>query len=194
MTAKRKSPRRKPGASEFVPIGEPIALRRLSPADASDYRRVRLQALRLEPAAFGSSHAEESGLTLAQFAARLELSPERWTWGAFAGARLVGIATLARESRLKQRHKAAIYALYVERAWRGQGIGAALLALALQTSGQMRGVRQLRIAVMAANRQALRLYLKNGFTVYGREPEALHVGGRFHPELFLARKCAPAPR
>ncbi len=196
MTAKRtrKSIQAKPDAAGFIPLGDPIALRRLSPADVADYRRVRLRALRLEPAAFGSSHAEESRQTLAQFSARLEWSPERWTWGAFAGARLVGIVTLARESRLKQRHKAAIYALYVERASRGQGTGAALLALALQTAGQMRGVRQLRIAVMETNRRALQLYLKNGFTIYGREPEALQVGGRCHTELYLGRKCGSGRR
>lgn len=188
MTAKSKRPRRKPGASEFVPIGEPIVLRRLSPDDARNYRRVRLRALRLEPAAFGSSHAEESRLTLAQFAARLELSPEKWTWGAFAGARLVGIITLFREHRLKQRHKATIVALYVERASRGQGIGAALLALALQAAGQMRAVRQVALAVVEKNSRALQLYLKNGFKIYGREKDALRVGGRFHSELFLARR------
>lgn len=174
-------------AAAHQEMSPPFALRRLSPADAAIYRRVRLRALRLEPAAFCSAYQEEVQRPRDDFAARLAPSPDRWTWGAFIDDRLVGIITLFREPRRKERHKASIVALYVERPWRGRGIGAALLSLAEGTAARMHGVRQVRLAVTAANRRALDLYLKNGFAVYGREERALRVGARFYAELFLSR-------
>ena len=165
-----------------------MTIRRLTPADVSAYRRIRLRGLRECPAAFGSSYAEEVKRPRAAFAHRLAQTPARWTLGAFEAGRLVGVLSLVRETRAKEKHKAAIYGMYVERPSRRTGIGRALVAHALATARQLRGLRQVRLAVVASNLAARRLYAAAGFTVYGREAAALFVAGRYHAELFLVRR------
>jgi len=165
-----------------------MIIRRLSPADVADYRRLRLQGLRECPTAFGSSYAEEAARPRRAFAGRLAQTPANWTFGAFEAGRLVGVLTLVRETKAKEKHKAAIYGMYVDPTARRRGVGRALVDRAWRTASRLRGVRQVRLAVVASNRPALRLYETAGFSVYGREEAALFVGRRYYAELFLVRK------
>jgi ribosomal protein S18 acetylase RimI-like enzyme len=162
-----------------------MIIKRLSSADATAYRRLRLRGLRESPAAFGSSYSEEVKRPLKAFAARLEPSADRWVFGAFVGGRLIGVVTLIREEKKKERHKASIYGMYVDPKVRQQGIGAQLIARVMATARRMRGLKQIRLGVVESNRPARRLYENAGFEVYGRERDALLVAGRFHAELLL---------
>ena len=162
-----------------------MVIERLSPLQVTAYRRLRLRGLRESPTAFGSSHAEEAKFPLKTFAARLEPSPAKWVFGAFEGKRLVGVVTLIREDKRKERHKASIYGMYVEPKLRRKGVGRQLIARALDTARRLRGLKQVRLCVVEANLPARRLYESVGFTVYGREEDALLVAGKFHAELLL---------
>jgi len=77
--------------------------------------------------------------------------------------------------------------MYVHPNMRGKGIGRGLLSRAIDTAVQLRGLRQIKIAVAEGNRPAAALYESAGFRIYGREQDALFVGGRFYSELFLWR-------
>jgi len=165
-----------------------MIIRRLSPADSAEYRRVRLQGLRECPTAFGSSYAEEVARPRSAFARRLRQTTANWTFGAFEAGRLVGVLTLVRETRAKEKHKTAIYGMYVDPTARRRGVGRALIDRALRTAHRLRGVRQVRLAVVASNHPAVQLYQAAGFRVYGREVAALFVAGRYYAELFLVRK------
>ena len=57
----------------------------------------------------------------------------------------------------------------VEAAWRGRGIGARLLAAAIDLVRE-RGVRELYLEVRVSNDGARRLYERHGFRVVGRRP------------------------
>lgn len=162
-----------------------MIFRRLETADAVEYRRLRLYGLRESPSAFGSSNEEESVFPLERFVQRLEQTDEKWTFGAFAGKKLVGVVTLIRDAQLKLRHKAAIYAMYVAPRWRRKGVGRALLMLAIETGRTLPGLRQVRLTVMSRNRPAQRLYRSLGFIAYGEEPQALCVDGVFLAETLM---------
>jgi ribosomal protein S18 acetylase RimI-like enzyme len=165
-----------------------MTLRRLSPLDATEYRRLRLRGLRESPTAFGSSYAEEVKRPLKAFVARLEQTPTKWTFGAFENERLVGVVTLIREEKRKEKHKASIFGMYVDRKERRKGVGRELLNFVLEAARRMRGLKQLRLAVVEGNRPARCLYEGAGFKTYGREEAALCVAGKFYSELFLVRK------
>jgi RimJ/RimL family protein N-acetyltransferase len=164
-----------------------MIIRRLSPADAAAYRRLRLRGLRSNPEAFGSSYGEEAKRPVKAFARRLERTRATWTFGAFEGRRLVGVLSLIRAERRKERHKAEIVGMYVDPAVRRKGIGRALLRRAVETAHTLAGLRRVRIAVVEANRPALGLYESAGFRVYAREEDALLVRGRLYSMLFLVR-------
>ncbi|MDZ5450948.1 GNAT family N-acetyltransferase [Labrys sp. ZIDIC5] len=161
-------------------------IRRLGPADCSDYRAIRLDALATAPEAFGSTHAAESARPLAAFAERLSQAA---VFGAYVGDQIVGMAGYRRQDGLKDRHKGQVWGVYVEPGWRGQGIAGALMQAVIEAA---RGeVEQLLLAVVQGNDGALALYRRLGFEVYGVEPRALKAGNTYLDEalmvLFLER-------
>lgn len=164
-----------------------MIIQRLLPSNVIEYRRLRLRGLRESPTAFGSSFAEESKRPLKAFTARLEQTEDKWVFGAFENKRLVGVVTLIREEKLKERHKASIYGMYVDAKMRKRGIGRQLLSVVIDAARQLHGLKQIRLAVVEGNEPALCLYRSAGFKPYGREEAALFIAGKYYAELFLAQ-------
>lgn len=155
-------------------------VRPLGIADADDYRRVRLDALRLHPEAFGADYAEEAALDRAHIVERL--SAQGFTrFGGFADDELVGLAGLQIRRGAKEKHKARLFSMYVDEAHRGTGLAQQLVEAAIAGSRQA-GVILLHLTVNSANLRAQRFYRRMGFTVYGVERRSLQVGGQFHDE------------
>jgi ribosomal protein S18 acetylase RimI-like enzyme len=152
---------------------------------------LRLRALAEHPEAFTSSHDEESSKPVAAMAARLAPHGAEAVWGAFADGRLVALAGLARETRIKNRHKATVFGMYVAPECAGRGIGAALLAQVVGEARRQPGLRQLVLTVTDGNAAAVRLYEKAGFRSFGVEPAAICIDGSYygknHMILFLAQ-------
>lgn len=168
-----------------MPSSAPF-VRRLTPSDAPALRQLRLDALRETPEAFGSSYEEEHTLTLDDFQAWIAPADDSAMFGVFAEGALAGIIGVARQRRLKVRHKAHIWSVYVAPAWRGQGLARQLMQAALGHAGTMRGVRTVQLSVTANNAAACRLYASLGFETYGHEREALCVNGVLYDEVLMA--------
>jgi ribosomal protein S18 acetylase RimI-like enzyme len=177
-----------PRAVRSLDLTRGTVIRRLSPADVPAFRRLRLQALRESPTAFGSSYGQESRRPLAAFKKLLAVTPDNWAFGSLQGAQLIGVLRLVREQAKKERHKATIYGVYVAPSARRSGIARELLAKALATGRALKGLRQIRIGVVTSNAAATALYVKAGFLEYGKEEEALFVAGRFHAESLMVKK------
>ncbi|AUS10012.1 GNAT family N-acetyltransferase [Laceyella sacchari] len=153
-----------------------MVFRLLRETDAEAYRDVRLRALQEAPEAFGSSYEEETQWTVAQFAEKLAVTPERWMLGAFDGkGKLVGVIGWYRGARLKIRHKSHIVAVYVEPEHRGKGIAKQLLSQVIDRVRTETDVEQIQLTV-AADSAAHALYRSKGFAEFGREQQGLKVG------------------
>lgn len=164
-----------------------MLIRRLVPADAAAYQRLRLAALRDSPSSFGSSYEEECDTPLATIEARLAPDSGRFLFGAFEDTTLGGMVGVGREPARKARHKAFIRAMYVAPSLRGQGAGRQLCAFALACAAAQDGVRQVTLSVTAGNRAAVDLYTSLGFKVCGQEPDALQVDGVFYDDIHMVR-------
>jgi ribosomal protein S18 acetylase RimI-like enzyme len=160
------------------------------PADAAAYRALRLRGLLEHPDAFTSSHAEESERPLAVTERRIAPDSPDWVFGAFVGAELAGVVGLTREPRAKNRHKAAIFGMYVAPEHRRRGIGASLVRYAIDAARAQSGLEQLVLTVTDTNVAARTLYEHFGFRSFGVEPRAICFGGTYfdknHMILFLA--------
>jgi RimJ/RimL family protein N-acetyltransferase len=168
-----------------------LEIRRLVPDDAAAYRALRLRGLAEHPDAFTSSHEEESRRPLDGTLARLQPDGAEAVWGAFVDGTLAGSAGLARERRIKNRHKAVVFGMYVAAEHAGRGVGAALLARIVDEARRVPGLLQLVLTVTDTNAAARRLYERFGFRSFGVEPRAIRIGGDFlaknHMILFLDR-------
>jgi ribosomal protein S18 acetylase RimI-like enzyme len=157
------------------------------PSDAFAFQALRLSALRDSPTAFTSSYEEECDTPACAIEERLATGPGRYIVGAFAGAELVGIVGLVRETPLKLQHKTSIRGVYVAPVQRGMGLGRQLMEHAIVFAESMDGVRQVTLAVTASNTAAVALYTALGFRTFGHEPGALLVDGVLYDELQMVR-------
>jgi len=152
-----------------------VNIRVLHPADAKIFQRLRLQGLQESPTAFGSSYEEEVAKTLKELTDRLKASETAGSFvlGAFAGDDLIGMIGLSRQQRLKYRHKAEIWGMYVAPEWRRQGVGQALLDTTISRSKMIAGLKQITLIVTHSNQAARSLYRSRGFVTFGIEEESL---------------------
>ncbi|MCY1513010.1 Mycothiol acetyltransferase [compost metagenome] len=161
-------------------------VRRLVPADAAALRQLRLDALVETPESFGSSYEEEHTLTLEDIRAWIAPVDDGAMFGVFDGEALAGIVGVARQRKLKTRHKAHIWSMYVAPAQRGRGLARLLMQAAIAHAGAMRGIRYVQLSVTSNNAAATALYAGLGFAEYGCEREALCVNGRFYDETLMS--------
>lgn len=146
-----------------------------------EYRDIRLEALRSEPGAFGSSTEEEEKLTEDDWRERVPNA-----FFAVSGGRVVGMIVCVFGERVKTRHVADIFGVYVTAGSRGEGAGTMLLKKALSEAGK-RGVIKVRLAVNPRQEAAVRMYERAGFSVVGRARKELKVGRRFYDELYMEK-------
>lgn len=152
-------------------------IRALTRADLDAFQRLRRERLEREPRAFGESLAEHDATPPEAVARRLDSSSDdQFVIGAFApGGQLVGIAGFARNMRLKSRHKAVIWGVYVQPTWRNQGVARAILTKLIERAKKNPGVEKIILTVASDQTPARRLYLSLGFEIFGKEKHALKV-------------------
>jgi RimJ/RimL family protein N-acetyltransferase len=147
-------------------------------ADAALYRDIRLEALRANPEAFGSTFEIENALSLSWFFDRLGTST---VFGAFSNTGLVGIAGFEIQQGQKRAHKGELWGPDA----RGTGIGRRLVEAVLDLARQR--VELIQLAVVQDNEQARRLYASLGFLEYGLEKNALKQDGRYYDDVLMAK-------
>ncbi len=161
-------------------------IRLLQPADAAAFQQLRLAALLDAPEAFMSSHEEEKDASLDAVAQRIAPAAGRGVFGAFDGDVLVGMVGLAREPRIKVRHKAVVWGMAVATSARGRGVGRALMVAALDHARGIDGLAKLVLSVDAANVAAIALYESLGFVVFAREQDAMRIGDDIRNDLQMS--------
>ncbi|AOJ29713.1 MULTISPECIES: GNAT family N-acetyltransferase [Burkholderia] len=167
-----------------------ITTRLLDAADAARFQTVRLRAVDTAPTSFLPTLDEESQVPVDEFATRLTPNHERAVFGAFDGETLVGITGVRRDARAKIAHKATIWGVFVEPAYRGRGIAQALLESATEHAAQAWQCKQLMLCVNEVNGNAERLYASQGFVRFGTEPRSMFVDGRFYDEHYMIKTLA----
>lgn len=161
-----------------------MKIERLNEKHATEYRKLRLTALKTHPEAYGSSFEEENKQPLSFTENRL-LSKENFTFGAFFDHHLVGVITLITSSRIKTKHNGHIVAMYVLDQYRNQGIAKSLLEKVINES-KILGICNLFLTVTSINQKAIKLYESFGFTKYGSEKRELLIDGVYYDSDLMA--------
>jgi GNAT superfamily N-acetyltransferase len=142
----------------------PIRLRQLGEEDWATYRRVRLEALREAPYAFGSTLAGEQDRLEADWR-RAVASRVRFV--AESGGAVVGTVS---GGDADSTGVAALTAMWVDPGFRRQGIGAVLVQRVIEWARQT-GYSQVVLWVVDGNDGAERLYARHGFRRTGAQEE-----------------------
>jgi ribosomal protein S18 acetylase RimI-like enzyme len=165
-----------------------IQIRQLSPADSASFRELRLEGLRLNPEAFGSTYDFEKDQPLERYSGWLTNST---VFGGFQNFQLIGTASFTQLSGLKDSHKGLLRAMYVRPTHRRSGAGRQLVQVIIEHARQK--VEQLQLAVVSTNQPAIRLYQSLGFRQYGLEPHALKHNGTYADEILMSLDLLSLP-
>ncbi len=84
------------------------------------------------------------------------------------------------------RHR-ALLGMGVHRAWRRRGLGAQLLATAVDWAREEDGLKWIDLEVLSENRPAVGLYLRTGFTMLARVSDMLRIDGVGHDLTYMTR-------
>ncbi len=159
-------------------------IRHLGPGDFDIFRRIRLEALRAEPAAFASSAEDWEVLPDAEWRRRLIANA---VFVDFHEEEPVAIMGLMRQSASKMAHRATVIMVYVRKDRRGGGHAKALLD-AIVRHALAAGIRQLELAVSGENPAAIRFYRREGFAEAGRIAVGTIHEGREIEEILMLRR------
>jgi ribosomal protein S18 acetylase RimI-like enzyme len=162
-------------------------IRHLGPQDLEIFRRLRLEALREEPAAFASGAEDWQGMPDAEWHRRLTANA---VFADFHEGEAVAMMGLMRQTLSKMAHRATIIMVYVRKDRRGAGHAKALLDVLVEYALEM-GIRQLELAASAENPAALGFYRREGFTEAGRIPGGMIHEEREIDEILMMRRIDP---
>ena len=158
-----------------------IQIRQLTAADAASFCELRLEGLRLNPEAFGSTYDFEKDQPLERYTGWLTNSA---VFGAYQNSHLIGTASFTQLSGQKDSHKGLLRAMYVRPAARRTGAGRQLVQAIIHHAREK--VEQLQLVVVSTNQPALRLYQSLGFQQYGLEKNALKHNGIYSDEILMS--------
>ena len=156
-------------------------IRVLTESDASEFRALRLRALREEPESFGSAEEEFASIPLDEVAKRLTSDDHAFVIGALAPA-LIGVVGFRRREAAKRRHKGIIWGVYVAPEHRGQGVARSLMRAAIARATALPELEYLSLSVGLRNEAARNFYLSLGFSSYGVDRRAIKLGGEYLDE------------
>ncbi len=161
-------------------------IRLLVPTDAANYKKLRLEALQTSPEAFAASYEEEMNTPIEMYEERLS-SEVSFHFGAFDEDALIGVVSLVQETKLKFKHRANIYAMYVTPSKQGQGVGKTLMTYAIEKAREIEDIEQLYLAVVTKNTSARNLYQSLGFEVFANDRHAMKLGDQYLDEVHMVK-------
>jgi RimJ/RimL family protein N-acetyltransferase len=162
-----------------------IVIREANIADALSFRELRLEALQNSPIAFSADYQKNFSHPAKYWEDLLSPHPEESTIfiGEYAG-KLIAMTGVMRGNSPKTRHSAWIWGVYVNPNWRGMHIADEIIHSCIDWS-KVRNVVLVKLGVAAVNQPAIRCYERCGFKIYGTEPRAVCVDGRYYDEYLM---------
>lgn len=166
------------------------SIRRLVQSDAFLHRTLRIEAIVTTPYTFAEEVSQAMARSVSDHATSLAPSSDTWTFGAFQGDELVGMAALTRK-RPPFEYIAKLSSVFVKEPHRGSGVAGELIAT-VEEVARDRGIARITLAVAAKNTAARRFYERLSYSAYGVEPCAMRLEGKFVDEE-LRSKFLVAP-
>lgn len=161
-----------------------MIVRRLTVDDLPVFRGIRLEALELEPQAFGDSFSVLSKKKDNYW--KKELSNKWKTWyGVFNNNELVGIGSIKFVKSLKFNHIAHLSGIYVKKDQRGKGIGKLLFKTRIDEAFKNEKIKKLKLIVNTSQTNAISLYKSFNFREVGKLEAEFRLNDTFCDALLM---------
>lgn len=171
-------------SEESLKKGRKLRLRitKLPPERWEDFKRLRLESLKRDPKAFLSSYEDEAKLGKEVWQSRINN-----VIFATVNGKPVGMMTFLQRNRKKTEHISDIFAVYVNKDFRGVGIGEKLLKKVITLQKENPKVSKIALSVSSEQTAAINLYLKYKFNVVGVLEKEFKIDGNYYDELVMER-------
>jgi ribosomal protein S18 acetylase RimI-like enzyme len=153
-----------------------FTIKKLEEGDWQIWKNFRLEALKHSPESFGSSYEEEANWKDSDFQNSLTKSD---VFGVFVDNSLISCTG----NSVKTKHRCVIWGMYTKAEYRGRGIASALIQKVINYAKPR--IIQLHLTCVKSNLEAIRLYHKHGFKVYGEEPNSLKIENQYVNEYMM---------
>ena len=161
-------------------INSSILIGALPESRWEECRDLRLEGLREEPLAFGSSYEEEQLLTEKDWRERIHNAIF-----ALDDNIVVGMVVIMDHTHTKSKHVANIFGVYVRASHRGKGVGYQLIEQAIKKLKESGHIRKISLTVNTVQNSAVALYKKFGFEEAGILKKELFYEGKYYDELIM---------
>lgn len=165
-----------------------MKISRLTPKDYDQFYALRLESLETCPEEFATDAEAWKNASRETINKLLVTSEERKDTpilGAWVDEKLVGLVGVNRDLRPSVKHKSTLWGMYVTLSHRKHGIGKALLVAIVSVLKEEPDLRLIRAVVTVTSTDAITLLKKGGFKIYGQEPEAKQLEGKFYDQVYL---------
>lgn len=156
-----------------------MRIQQLTPEHWQQYRNIRLEAVKVDPEAFGNAYEEELALHEDQWCAFIGNM-----YFAMIDDRVVGMIGLLTNSGIRNKHRAQMISFWVYPEYRSRGIGTALITH-IQDAARQKGIFKIDLNVMVTQSNAIELYQKNGFVVVGITRAYSYVNNAFLDAIIM---------
>jgi len=164
-----------------------IQIVKLTPEEWQPYKQIRLEALFMEPQAFGSKYAVVLQWPDSRWQSRLvesQAGEKSWLLFAKEEDRLIGMIGAYSE---EENDVVEIISVYVTKEKRGQGVGKALMEAILAEVGRRGAFQKAVLAVNADQKSAVALYRRFGFEVVEEKTE-VQSDDKAHPGYIMEKQ------
>lgn len=167
-------------------IVDGYSIRHAKAEDIETYRELRLEALKNHPENFGQDYDDAASRDLEHWENTLKINPkEKALFFAEQNSQLIGMTGVYRNLSKKSHHGATVWGVYVRPDWRGKRISETLIQACLKWAREQQ-ITIVKLAAVTNNIPAVHCYERCGFTIYGREPKAIHYDDVYYDEYLMA--------
>lgn len=161
-----------------------------APSRWQEAKAIRLEGLKNDPLAFGSSYEESIKIEDHVWEERAQSAFEKKnniTLYAEDGDKLIGLMGAVWSNRIKTGHIATVYGVYISPEYRGQGIGTQLLQALINDIQAISQIEKINLTVNTTQQSAQALYKKFGFNPVGIAHRELKYDGQYYDELYMEK-------
>lgn len=161
-------------------------MRILKSYDVDDIYNLTNEMLNNSPSSFPDS-VDENFLSKDFFMNYINGYPNSIIIGYFHNNKLVGMIGVYKFELKKTSHRGCIWNVYLKQEFRGRGIASKLLKECIKYADKI-GIETLVLNVSQSSKDAIKLYKKFGFKVFGIEKDAIRYKGKSYTEYKMELK------